>query len=559
VPLVSDGRLPPRYVVGVDVGTTAAKVVAFRLLGDAETDVTSASPAAVAVHEYPLVRPRSGWRVQDADVVVAATLTSRAGCVAQLDGGSVVAVSVSTAMHGLIALDAEARPLTPIVTWADARARDVARELRETPLAASLHARSGTPVHSMSPLTKLRWFAENEPELLARAASWVGLKDLVLHALTGRLVTELSSASGTGMLSIADRTWDAEAVALSGARLGQLPPVLPTTATLPLDADVARHVGLPAGTPVVLGAGDGPLGNLGTGAIRPGVAGLSLGTSGALRLVVDHPWADPSGRLFCYAVTEDRWVLGTPISNGGAVVRWAGSVFAAERPDAPTEYAGPPVTDTDLLALAAGVEPGSEGLVMLPFLLAERGPLWDADLRGAYLGIRQHHTRAHFVRAAVEGVAFQLATILDGLDEVEPVTSIRATGGVFRSELWREVLSGALGRPLSVTGGAEGSALGAAALGLHAIGLEPTLEDSLRRLAPGLVGDGADSTDRVVAPEASSAAYRDARASAGARLRDLADAAALLAGPSGTVRGNTVQPSGNKRQLVVGQGQPALH
>jgi gluconokinase len=556
---VSDGPQPTAYVIGVDVGTTAAKVVAFPVLGDpAAADAPSPGPHG-AVHEYPLIRPRSGWRVQDADVVVAATLRSLADCVAQLDGGSVLAVAVSTAMHGVIALDAEARPLTPIITWADARARDVARELRETSLAASLHARSGTPVHSMSPLAKLRWFAENEPQLMAEATSWVGLKDLVLQALTGRLVTELSSASGTGMLSIADRTWDPEAVALSGARPDQLPQVLSTTATLPLATHVARQVGLPAGTPVVVGAGDGPLGNLGTGAILPGVAGLSLGTSGALRLVVDQPRADPTGRLFCYALTDDRWVLGTPVSNGASVVRWAGSVFAAGPDDTPTEVARPPVSDADLLALAAGVEPGSEGLVMLPFLLAERGPLWDADLRGAYLGIRQHHTRAHFIRAAVEGVAFQLATILDGLDEVEPVTSIRATGGAFRSELWREILAGVLDRPLTVTAGAEGSALGAAALGLYAIGVGPTLEESLEQLAPGIVGPRADGAEKVVASQTSSAAYRDARASAAARLRDLADAAALLAGPWGSVLGNTLQPSGNKMQLVVGHRQPALH
>ena len=555
---MADGPERAHYVIGVDVGTTAAKVVAFEYSWDANPDATR-RPPHTAVHEYPLIRPQSGWRVQDAEVVVAATLKSLADCVAQLDGAAVVAVSVSTAMHGLIALDDDARPMTPIITWADARARDVARDLRAAPLAASLHARSGTPVHSMSPLTKLRWFAQNDPELMSRARSWVGLKDLVLHALTGRLVTELSSASGTGMLSIADRTWDPEAVALSGARIDQLPQVLPTTSTLPLDPGVASRVGLPAGTPVVVGAGDGPLGNLGTGAIRTGVAGLSLGTSGALRLVVDEPWADPSGRLFCYALTEDRWVVGTPISNGGAVVRWAGSVFAAERPDSPKEFARPPVSDTDVLALAAGIGPGSDGLVMLPFLLAERGPLWDADLRGAFLGIRQHHTRAHFIRAAVEGVAFQLATILDGLDEVTLVTSIRATGGVFRSELWREILSGVLGRPLTVTAGAEGSALGAAALGLYAVGVEPTLEEALEHLAPGLVESGDGDEGTVVAAEASAAAYREARSSAGARLRDLAAAADLLAGPDRHLPGNVRQPDGNKRQLMARDDQRTVH
>ena len=514
-----DGGEPTRVIIGLDVGTTAAKVVAFGI--DTPWQRTS-------VHEYPLIRPQSGWRVQDPDVVVAATLGALADAVAALGGAQVVGLSVGTAMHGLVALDAEMRTLTPIITWADARARDVARELRETKQAARLQRTSGTPVHSMAPLAQLRWFSLHEPELAARARYWVGLKDLVLHALTGRLVTELSSASGTGLLRIRTRQWDPKAVALAGIRRDQLPEILPTTAQLELSSGVAARVGLPQGTPVVVGAGDGPLGNLGTGALAPGIAGLSLGTSGALRLVVDKPHADPSGRLFCYALTDDRWVVGTPISNGGAVVRWAGSVFAADRPDQPPTDG--PVNDTDVLALAAAIEPGSEGLVMLPFLLAERGPLWDATLRGAFLGIRQHHTRGHFIRAAVEGVAFQLSTILDGLDDVTPVTEIRATGGVFRSDLWREVLSGVLGRPLTVTAGAEGSALGAAALGLYALGVTPTLEAALAQLSPGLLASTPDHDDTIVASAADSAAYRAARVSAAGRLRNLSAAAQLLAG-----------------------------
>lgn len=510
----------PRVVIGLDVGTTAAKAVAFGIGEWQPVERVS------AVHEYPLVRPRSGWRVQDPGAVLRAVDRALSDVVAALDGTTVVeAVSISTAMHGVIALDRDQQPLTPIVTWADARARDEARELRATPTAAELQRSSGTPVHSMSPLTKLRWFSRHEPELTARAATWAGLKDLVVHSLTGRVVTELSSASGTGLLSIADRTWDPRALELAGVRRDQLPEVLPTTSSLPLSASAAARTGLPPGTPVVLGAGDGPLGNLGTGALRRGVAGLSLGTSGALRLVVDEPFADPTGRLFCYALTDDRWVVGTPISNGGAVVRWAGSVLAADLPDGPDR-------DADVLALAAGVPPGSEGLVMLPFLLAERGPLWDADVRGAFLGLRQHHTRGHFVRAAVEGVAFQLATVLDGLDTVGPVTSIRATGGVFRAPLWREVLGGVLGRPLLVTAGAEGSALGAAALGLHAIGEAPTLESALEALAPGLLDADPLGADTIVPDAADVAAYRAARDSAAGRLRELAAAADLLAVPT---------------------------
>lgn len=513
----------PRVVIGLDVGTTAAKAVAFAV---GRTPPAGTAQNVSATHEYPLIRPRSGWRVQEPEAVLTAVDRALSDVVAQLDRATVVeAVSISTAMHGVIALDGDHRPLTPIVTWADARARDVARELRATPVAAELQRSSGTPVHSMSPLTKLRWFSRSEPELTTRATTWAGLKDIVVLALTGRVVTELSSASGTGLLSIADRTWDPRALGLAGVRRDQLPDVLPTTASFPLSAEAAGRTGLTAGTPVVLGAGDGPLGNLGTGAMRPGVAGLSLGTSGALRLVVDEPFADPTGRLFCYALTDDRWVVGTPISNGGAVVRWAGSVLAADLPEGPDR-------DADVLALADGVPPGSEGLVMLPFLLAERGPLWDADVRGAFLGLRQHHTRGHFVRAAVEGVAFQLATVLDGLDAVGPVTSIRATGGVFRAPLWREVLGGVLGRPLLVTAGAEGSALGAAALGLYALGQAPSLEAALEALSPGLVDADPSGPDAIVPDASDVAAYRAARESAARRLRELAAAADLLALPT---------------------------
>ncbi len=496
-------------VIGLDIGTTAAKVVAFPVGGGWRH--------GTAV-EYPLLRPQSGWRVQDPATVLAATTRALREVVDHLTRArpeaEVVAVSVSTAMHGLVGLDADLTPITPVVTWADARARDVARVLRADPRAPALHASSGTPVHSMSPLTKLRWFATTEPELVSRVRVWADLKALVLHALTGRVATEVSSASGWGLLRLATREWDPEAAVVAGVRLDQLPEILPTTAALPLDAAVARHVGLTPGLPVVTGGADGPLGNLGTGALAPGVAGLSLGTSGALRLVVDEPYADPTGRLFCYHLADDLWVVGTPISNGGAVVRWAASVFAASDGEG-----GGVADDATVLALADSVPPGSEGLVMLPFLLAERGPLWDADLRGAFLGLRQHHTRGHFVRAAVEGVALQLSTILDGLDEVVPVTQVRATGGVFRSDLWRRVLAGTLGRPLVVTDGAEGSALGAAALGWYAVGRTRSLEAAVENLSPGILA--ASDAERLVASPADAAAYEQARLAAAERLRAL--------------------------------------
>jgi gluconokinase len=251
--------------------------------------------------------------------------------------------------------------------------------------------------------------------------------------------------------------------------------VLATTTTLTLTRPAAAATGLPEGFPVVVGAADGPLGNLGTGAIEPGVAGLSLGTSGAVRMAVDGPRADPAGSLFCYALTNDLWVMGGAVSNGGIAMRWAGTTFAAE-------LVGGGHADHELLALAAEAPPGCDGLMMLPYLLSERAPLWDPELAGAYFGIRHHHTRQHFLRAALEGVCLQVTSIADALEAVAPVREVRATGGPFGSPLWRTVMAAVLGRPLVVEAGVGGTALGATALGWYALGGASDLPSALAAL-----------------------------------------------------------------------------
>ncbi len=476
---------PAQVIIGVDVGTTAAKVVGFGV----------GSPwRHVAVREYPLLEPVPGHRVQDPETVWAATASALSDVVAAAAGADVLALSVSTALHGLIGLDATMDPVTPLVTWADARATEVSRRLRAEGLGPELHQRSGTPVHPMSPLTKLVWFREHEPETWARARWWVGLKDYVLLRLTGTLVTELSSASGTGLLDMPRRAWSEASLAVAGVGADRLPDILPTTATLGLARATAARVGLPVNTPVVVGAADGPLGNLGTDAMAPGVVGLSLGTSGAARMIVDAPPAALDPSLFCYALTDTAWAVGGAVSNGGIVVRWAGQALAPDLrslPDGPT-------ADERLLELAASVPAGADGLIMLPYLLSERAPLWDPDLTGAFLGLRRRHTRGHLVRAAVEGVALQLTAIVERIDHIQPVTSVRATGGAFRSSLWREIMAATTGRPFHAVGAAEGSALGAAALGLHALGHAPVLADAPTLLrAPG----APDAEEVAVAPE----------------------------------------------------------
>ena len=502
-------------IVGLDVGTTGVKAAAFGL---------GSAWRTVALREYPLLEPAPGQAVQDPAAILTASAEALAECVGATAGAEVVAVSVSAGMHGLLALDHERRPLTPLITWADARARDEARELRRSGTGDGLHALTGVPVHPMTPLTKLMWFAREAPGVWEAARWWIGLKDWILLWLSGTLVTELSSASGTGLLDMSTRTWSDQALAASGVDPDRLPPILATTARLPMAASTARAAGLPPGTPVVAGAGDGPLANLGVGAISAGVAGLSLGTSGAVRTAVAVPQVDSRRTLFCYALTESLWVVGGAISNGGEVLRWAGTSLA---PDV-VAAAGARGADDALLAMAASVPAGSEGLVMLPYLLAERAPLWDPDLPGAYLGLRHEHTRAHLVRAGLEGVGLQMRMIFDRLNEVRPISTVRATGGVFRSPLWRQVMAAMLERPIEVVGDADGTALGAAALGLLALGRAPDLAAAVRQLS-----EGGPPPQTVNPDPGLVAVYDRLRRSVPALVESLRSVSALVAAPAG--------------------------
>jgi gluconokinase len=472
-------------VIGVDIGTTSTKAVAYDPSGRAgETSSVG----------YPLRQPAAGYAEQDpAEILAAVQETIRR--VAAATRGRIAGLSFSSAMHSLIGLAADGAPLTPSVTWADTRARAQAERLRAAPGGLELHRRTGTPLHPMAPLPKLVWYAEHEPELCRRVAHWVGIKDYVLLRLSGRLCTDHSMASGSGLLDIARLAWDDEALRLAGIRAEQLPELVATTTVLPgLTTAAAAAIGLPADTPIVVGAGDGPLANLGSGAVHPGVASCSIGTSGALRVLVENPGVDAAGGVFCYALTTDRWVVGGAINNGGIVLEWAGEALA---PDLGGQ------AEEALLAAAARAPVGSGGLIMLPYLLGERAPHWSSLPLGAYVGLTREHRREHLVRAALEGVCQQLALVLDSIRAAgNEVREIRATGGFARSPLWRQLLADTLGMAVAYPAGHEGSSFGAALLGMQALGLVESIE-----LAAELV-----HIEQTVHPDpAAAAAYAELR------------------------------------------------
>lgn len=456
--------------VGVDIGTTSTKTIAYDLDGNILAD---------EAREYPLRSPGPGRAEQDPDEILEAVLDSLAGVVAAVQeraGGEISCVSFSAAMHSLLALDEDGNPLTAAMTYADNRAVEQAARVRDNPDGPDVHRRTGTPVHPMSPLSKLLWFKEEDAGTFEAAVRWVSVKEYVFFRLFGEYVVDYSIASATGLFNLVELDWDEGVLEMLGLPCEKLSKPVPTTHVMEgVNEEYEGRLGLDTSTPFVVGANDGVLANIGVGAVNPGVVACSIGTSGAMRVVVDEPRVDEGLRLFCYALTEDLWVVGGPINNGGVALQWAlDELFpgikeeAEEKGRDPYEWAG---------ELAGEVSAGSDGLVFLPYLTGERAPYWNPDSRAVFFGLTLQHGREHLIRAVLEGVIYQLRAVARSLEAVvgEP-REIRATGGFARSGLWRQIMADVFGREISFPESYESSCWGAALLGMKALGAIDSLD-----------------------------------------------------------------------------------
>lgn len=473
-------------VVGLDVGTTRVKAVAFEVNGSegAGSRTWSADRPSGVVASAP------GRQELDPDGLVDAVLGVLADLVTAIDGRAVSAVGVSTAMHGLVGLDDRRQPIGPLIGWGDERAASTAASLRADPETMTSLGFTGTPVHPMSPLVKLRWLADHDPAAHAAARWWVGIKEIVLQALSGELVVDESSASGSGLLDVTTRTWSPAALQVAGTDATRLARVATGSTVLSLCGAAAVATGIPAATPVVAGGADGPLANLGVGATAPGVAAGSIGTSAAFRVSTRRPVVEAGSGLFCYVLDDDRWVVGAALGNGGSAAMWTAAALYPDLSDA-----DPATRLRHVLDRAASVPVGCDGLAVLPYLTGERSPLDATGVRGTVVGLSSRHTRDHLTRAVVEGVARQVAWLAARVDQREAVHEVRATGGALDHPLWSGALAGALPWPVRIpaaggnwaagSGGpdpspgpspasspglADGSVVGAAALALVAVG-----------------------------------------------------------------------------------------
>ncbi len=456
------------YVIGADIGTTSTKSVLFDAAG---------KPVAIHTIEYPLYSPKPLIAEQDPDEIFRAVIGTIKEVVQRsgIPPSSIRCVSFSSAMHSVIAVDRQGNPLTRCITWADNRSAPWTERIKAEMNGHQIYLRTGTPIHPMAPLSKLFWLRHDEAELFARSSKFISIKEYVFHKLFGRYVVDYSIASATGMFALAKLAWDEEALQIAGVAPDRLSEPVPTTYRLSgLDAHWAAEMGLPASVPFVVGASDGVLSNLGVNAIDSGTVVVTIGTSGAIRTVTNRPVTDPKGRIFCYALTEDMWVIGGPVNNGGIIFRWLRNELCSAEMETALRLDRDPY---DLLTeMASKVRPGADGLLFHPYLAGERAPLWNADARGSFFGLGLHHKKQHMVRAVLEGVIFNLFTVYSALQElIGRPGKIQATGGFARSELWRQMMADIFDQEVNVPESVESSCLGAAILGLYSVGDIKTL------------------------------------------------------------------------------------
>lgn len=459
----------PSYMIGVDIGTTSTKAVLFKENGSIVTQSNEGYP----LHQpSPAVAEQDPEQILDAVIHTIAAVMQRSG----IQPSELLFLSFSSAMHSVIAVDPAGKPLTACITWADNRSSAAAARLKNELDGHELYLRTGTPIHPMSPITKLMWLGEEQPELFRQTYKFISIKEYVFARLFGEYVIDHSLASSTGMFNLEQLDWDDAALRIAGITAGRLSKPVPTTQVIQgLLPGFAERLGVLASTPFIVGASDGVLSNLGVGAIQPGVVAATIGTSGAIRTVVDRPLTDPKGRIFCYALTEQHWVIGGPVNNGGMLFRWVRDEFAASEVETAKRLGIDPYEV--LTRIAEQVPPGSSGLLFHPYLTGERAPLWNPDARGSFFGLSMTHRKEHMIRAVLEGVIFNMYTVLLAMEErIGRPSRILATGGFARSSLWRQMMADIFDQEVVIPESIESSCLGAVVLGLYATGRAKSLD-----------------------------------------------------------------------------------
>jgi xylulokinase len=474
------------YVIGIDSSTTATKAVVWDHEGRA---------AAEGRAEFALVLPRPGWHEQDAEDWWRSCSAAVTQALESVDGSDVEALCLTHQRETFACLDEQGRPVRPAIVWMDVRATQEVADLGSD----EIHRLTGKPPDTTPALYKLLWLREHEPETLRRTRWVVDVHAFLVHRLTGTWRTTTACADPLGLIDLERADWSDDLLARVGLSREQVPALFaPGEVIGELSAAAAGQLGLPAGLPVVGGAGDGQSAGLGANATQPGQAYLNLGTAVVAGTTSERYAWDRAFRTLIGAV-PGTYAMETLLQGGTYTVNWFLDRIAML--DAPSLGLG--LRDVDLLeAAAARLGPGAEGLLLVPYLASAQTPYWDPAARGVLFGLAGHHGKEHIFRAIMEGIAFEQRLAFEEMEPrlERPIEVLLTTGGGSRSSLWRQIMADVTGKTVVACREAETTSLGAGIQAAAAAGWH----GSLLQAAEAMSGVGARHT-----PSASAAARYD--------------------------------------------------
>jgi gluconokinase len=454
------GKTVRQGILALDFGTSSVRAVVYdvsgRMLEDTLCDL-----------RYRVRTVESGEVSSNPDSLVQLIVRSldRTLTAARKEKVAIIAVATSCYWHSLMGVDRAGRPTTEVLTWADTRSAPETRRFRTRHDERAYHARTGCFFHASYWPAKLRWLRSTRPAAFRRTARWISLGEYLYYELLGEYRVSVSIASGTGLLDVHRCTWDPRALRLAGLRAQQLSPLDDGTRRLTsLRGSYLKRWPALEGVPWFLPLGDGGLANVGAGCLSPRWFCATIGTSGAIRVILNQrrlavPWG-----TFVYRLDRRRYVLGGALSAGGNVVRW----FTQELN----------VTHrTKVEREAAALAPDSHGLTILPFWAGERSPNWRADARAVMAGLSLGSQASHMLRAAMESITCQFVSMAAAMQRVvaRPARVIGTGGQLVHSPAWSQMLADALSLRVSISPETEASSRGAALLALHALGRLPGL------------------------------------------------------------------------------------
>lgn len=463
--------MPRELLLGIDIGTSACKIAAFSRDGRA---------LCTASEEYPVYYPAPGFVEQDPDDWWRAVCRSTKKLIKEnsIDPADIAGVGVDGQSWAAIAVDKQGEVLARNPIWMDTRSEAICKKLNDAVGEKEIFAVSGNPLKAQYTTGKIIWYKENMPDVYRRIDKILQSNSFIVYRMTGVITQDVSQGYGVHCFDMRKSRWDSTMCTSLGIKRSFLPEIVPCHQVVGKISQIAaQFMGLKEGTPVVAGGLDAACGTLGAGVLNAGQTQEQGGQAGGMSICIDRYCADPR-LILGYHVVLGKWLLQGGTTGGGGALRWFNDLFGYEEKQNARE-AG--VSSFELLGALAGTAPaGSGGVVFLPYMAGERSPIWDEKAKGLFYGLDYSKTKAHMVRAVMEGVAYSLRHNLDVANEAgATVGTMRAMGGAANSHIWTQIKSDITGKSIEVPTSDTATTLGAALLAGVGVGLYADFDEAV--------------------------------------------------------------------------------